>query len=165
MALDRMPPRRRAILILHEIEGTGIADIARLTGVAAVTVRWHLSVGRRQMATILKGRVLMADWQELLREPPRRAARLRDEAGAIRRLAIAAGGGDRRRGPVERRSPMMVIGSMLVTAVTAGILVARSATGRGRNRRRLPSPAVVRQLQFATPGGRGSSGSSIRSSR
>ena len=57
MALDRMPPRRRAMLILYEIEGRSIAEIARLTGVAAVTVRWHLSVGRRQMAAILKGRV------------------------------------------------------------------------------------------------------------
>ena len=57
MALQRQPPRRRAILILHEIEGTSIGEIARLTGIAAVTVRWHLSVGRRQMAAYLKGRV------------------------------------------------------------------------------------------------------------
>ena len=57
MALDRLPPRRRAILILYEIEGLPVADIARLIGVNAVTVRWHLSVGRRQMAAILKGRV------------------------------------------------------------------------------------------------------------
>lgn len=57
MALERLPPRRRAILILYEIEGASVADIARLTGVAAVTVRWHLSVGRRQMAAILKGRM------------------------------------------------------------------------------------------------------------
>jgi RNA polymerase sigma-70 factor (ECF subfamily) len=57
MALDQLPPRRRAILILYEIEGTSVADIARLTGVAAVTVRWHLSVGRRQMAAFLKGRL------------------------------------------------------------------------------------------------------------
>jgi RNA polymerase sigma-70 factor (ECF subfamily) len=56
-ALQRLPPRRRAILVLHEIEGIGIAEIARLTGVAAVTVRWHLSVGRKQMAKYLKGRV------------------------------------------------------------------------------------------------------------
>ena len=57
MALERLPPRRRAILILYEIEGASVAEIARLTGVAAVTVRWHLSVGRKQMAAILKGRV------------------------------------------------------------------------------------------------------------
>ena len=57
LALARLPPRRRAILVLYEIEGVSVADIARLTGVAAVTVRWHLSVGRRQMAKFLKGRM------------------------------------------------------------------------------------------------------------
>jgi RNA polymerase sigma factor (sigma-70 family) len=52
-ALDQLPPRRRAILILYELEGTGIPAIARLLGVTAVTVRWHLSVGRREMARAL----------------------------------------------------------------------------------------------------------------
>jgi len=52
-ALDRLPPRRRAVLILYELEGTRIPAIARLLGVTAVTVRWHLSVGRREMARVL----------------------------------------------------------------------------------------------------------------
>ena len=57
-ALGQLPPRRRAILILYELEGTGIPAIARLLGVTAVTVRWHLSVGRREMARVLTlGRV------------------------------------------------------------------------------------------------------------
>ena len=56
MALDKLPPRRRAILVLFELEGSGIAEIARLLGVAPVTVRWHLSRGRKQMAAILEGR-------------------------------------------------------------------------------------------------------------
>ena len=55
-ALERLPPRRRAILILYELEGTGITEISSLLGVAPVTVRWHLSRGRKQMAAILKGR-------------------------------------------------------------------------------------------------------------
>lgn len=55
-ALDRLPPRRRAILILYELEGTGIPEISSLLGVAPVTVRWHLSRGRKQMAAFLKGR-------------------------------------------------------------------------------------------------------------
>jgi RNA polymerase sigma factor (sigma-70 family) len=55
-ALDRLPPRRRAILILYELEGTGIPEISSLLGVAPVTVRWHLSRGRKQMAALLKGR-------------------------------------------------------------------------------------------------------------
>jgi RNA polymerase sigma factor (sigma-70 family) len=52
-ALDQLPPKRRAILILYELEGTQIPAIARLLGVTAVTVRWHLSVGRREMARAL----------------------------------------------------------------------------------------------------------------
>jgi len=52
-ALDRLSPRRRAILILYELEGTSIPAIAKLLGVAPVTVRWHLSVGRREMAKVL----------------------------------------------------------------------------------------------------------------
>jgi RNA polymerase sigma-70 factor (ECF subfamily) len=55
-ALERLAPRRRAILVLHELEGTGIREIAKLLGVSAVTVRWHLSVGRREMAKVLGGR-------------------------------------------------------------------------------------------------------------
>ena len=52
-ALGQLPPRRRAILILYELEGSGISAIARLLGVTAVTVRWHLSVGRRELARAL----------------------------------------------------------------------------------------------------------------
>src|SRR4051812_14784166 len=45
-ALGTLAPRRRAILVLYELEGTGIPAIARLLGVSPVTVRWHLSLGR-----------------------------------------------------------------------------------------------------------------------
>jgi RNA polymerase sigma-70 factor, ECF subfamily len=54
-ALERLPPRRRAILVLYEIEGVAIPAIARLLGVAAVTVRWHLSIGRRELAAVVEG--------------------------------------------------------------------------------------------------------------
>jgi RNA polymerase sigma-70 factor (ECF subfamily) len=54
-ALQRLPPRRRAILVLYEIEGVAIPAIAKLLGVAAVTVRWHLSIGRRELAAAVKG--------------------------------------------------------------------------------------------------------------
>src|SRR5688500_4327413 len=52
-ALDRLAPRRRAILVLYELEGVPVQRIASLLGIAAVTVRWHLSMGRREMARIL----------------------------------------------------------------------------------------------------------------
>ena len=52
-ALESLPPRRRAILVLYEIEGAAIPAIARLLGVRAVSVRWHLSVGRRELARVI----------------------------------------------------------------------------------------------------------------
>ena len=53
-ALASLPPRRRAILVMYELEGMSIPTIAALVGVAAVTVRWHLSIGRREMARALE---------------------------------------------------------------------------------------------------------------
>jgi RNA polymerase sigma-70 factor, ECF subfamily len=52
-ALDRLSPRRRAVLVLYELEDVPVKRIASLLGMAAVTVRWHLSIGRREMAKIL----------------------------------------------------------------------------------------------------------------
>jgi RNA polymerase sigma-70 factor, ECF subfamily len=56
-ALEQLPPRRRAVLVLYELEGKPIPAIARLLGVSAVTVRWHLSIGRREMVKVLEGAV------------------------------------------------------------------------------------------------------------
>src|SRR5262245_9327511 len=47
-ALDRLQPKRRAVLIMHELEGMPPADVASLLGISRVTVRWHLSRGRRE---------------------------------------------------------------------------------------------------------------------
>ena len=58
-ALDTLPPRRRAIVVMYEIDGATVSAIARLLGVTAVTVRWHLSRGRRELA-----RVLGATWEK-----------------------------------------------------------------------------------------------------
>ena len=52
-ALRRLPPRRRAIVLLHELEALPVAQIARLLGINQVTVRWHLSAGRQDLARIL----------------------------------------------------------------------------------------------------------------
>jgi RNA polymerase sigma factor (sigma-70 family) len=53
-ALDALPPRRRAAVILHELDGMDVADVARLLGISTVTVRWHLSRGRRDLARIIE---------------------------------------------------------------------------------------------------------------
>ena len=53
-ALDVLHPRRRAIVIMSELEGMNPSAIGSLLGVSAVTVRWHLSMGRRDLKRILK---------------------------------------------------------------------------------------------------------------
>lgn len=55
-ALRDLPPRRRAILVLHELEQIGVMEITRLLGISAITVRWHLSRGRRELAAVVTGR-------------------------------------------------------------------------------------------------------------
>jgi RNA polymerase sigma-70 factor, ECF subfamily len=54
-ALATLDPRRRAVLVMYELEGAPIAVIARMLGVTSVTVRWHLSKGRRQLAAAIRG--------------------------------------------------------------------------------------------------------------
>jgi RNA polymerase sigma-70 factor (ECF subfamily) len=49
-ALNSLPPRRRAVLVMSELEGSSIQAIAQMLGVTQATVRWHLSMGRREMA-------------------------------------------------------------------------------------------------------------------
>ena len=54
-ALATLDPRRRAVLVMHELEGTPVEVIARTLGVTAITIRWHLSKGRRQLADAIRG--------------------------------------------------------------------------------------------------------------
>jgi RNA polymerase sigma-70 factor (ECF subfamily) len=53
-ALDVLPPRRRAIVVMYELEGLPIPAIASLLGISAITVRWHLSVGRHDLRRVLE---------------------------------------------------------------------------------------------------------------
>jgi len=53
-ALDLLSPRRRAIVVMRELEGIAIPSIASLLGISQITVRWHLSMGRRDLTTALK---------------------------------------------------------------------------------------------------------------
>ena len=52
-ALDSLSPRRRAIVVLSELDGMTPEAIAALLGVAVVTVRWHLSRARRELRRVL----------------------------------------------------------------------------------------------------------------
>jgi RNA polymerase sigma-70 factor (ECF subfamily) len=56
-ALDGRPPRRRAVVVMQELEGLTTADLASVLGITAVTVRGHLSMGRRELGRALKSRM------------------------------------------------------------------------------------------------------------
>ena len=92
----------------------------------------------------------MGGWQQVLRESPTEPL-TSDQAAAIRRMAIMAAS-ERARQPLARHTPMVLIGGMLVTAVTGGVFVTRSHPAPAPRMPVVVSPAV-RQLQFATPGG------------
>jgi len=53
-ALDTLHPRRRAIVIMCELEGKSPAAIASLLGLSGMTVRWHLSMARRELKRALE---------------------------------------------------------------------------------------------------------------
>ena len=53
-ALDMLSPRRRAIVVMHELEGLAVPAIASLLGISQITVRWHLSMGRRDLTAALR---------------------------------------------------------------------------------------------------------------
>jgi RNA polymerase sigma-70 factor (ECF subfamily) len=52
-ALRRLPARRRAAVVLHELEGLPVKEVARILGIARVTVRWHLMAARQDLAAEL----------------------------------------------------------------------------------------------------------------
>ena len=52
-ALDRLPPRRRAVVVMRELEGMPVSTIASQLGISTITVRWHLAAGRRELARVL----------------------------------------------------------------------------------------------------------------
>lgn len=53
-AVERLAPRRRAIVVLSELEGLRDFEIASLLGIQRVTVRWHLRMGRRDLHLALR---------------------------------------------------------------------------------------------------------------
>jgi RNA polymerase sigma factor (sigma-70 family) len=56
-ALDVLHPRRRAIVVMHEIEGLSRAAIASCLGINIVTVSWHLSMARRELKPLLQSQM------------------------------------------------------------------------------------------------------------
>jgi RNA polymerase sigma-70 factor (ECF subfamily) len=52
-ALDTLPAKQRAAVILHDEEGYPSAEVARLMGLSPATVRVHLHRGRKRMRALL----------------------------------------------------------------------------------------------------------------
>lgn len=48
-ALATLPARRRAVVVMAELEERTTDEIAALLGIARVTVRWHLAAGRKAL--------------------------------------------------------------------------------------------------------------------
>lgn len=53
-ALDALSPRRRAVVVMREIEGQPVVAIAAVLGVSGMTVRWDLSMARRDLKRALQ---------------------------------------------------------------------------------------------------------------
>lgn len=61
-ALAALKPRRRAVVVLRELEGLPVSEVAKLLGMNPGTVRWHHSAARKELARLL--RVQEPDSQE-----------------------------------------------------------------------------------------------------
>lgn len=55
-ALATLSPRRRAVIVLSELEQLPNDEVARLLGLRQATVRWHLAKGRRELRLALEPR-------------------------------------------------------------------------------------------------------------
>jgi RNA polymerase sigma-70 factor (ECF subfamily) len=53
-ALEHLPPRRRLVIELFEVEELSIAEIADALHAAPATIRWHLHAARRQLRGALE---------------------------------------------------------------------------------------------------------------
>jgi RNA polymerase sigma-70 factor (ECF subfamily) len=54
LALRELPPKQRAVLVLHYYAGYKAREIAAIVGSSAATVRVHLSAGRARLRTLLE---------------------------------------------------------------------------------------------------------------
>ena len=60
-ALETLPPKKRIVLYLHEIEGLDLKEIAYLVDSNPVTVRTRLFYARREFYRVLAGESIDGD--------------------------------------------------------------------------------------------------------
>jgi RNA polymerase sigma-70 factor (ECF subfamily) len=69
--LDRLSDKKRAVFVLHELEGLSPAEIAKVVGAPVLTVRTRLFYARRELLSLLTEEpTLVAIARELSEEPP-----------------------------------------------------------------------------------------------
>ncbi len=68
--LDRLPEKKRAVYVLHELEGMSPAEIAEVVGAPVLTVRTRLFYARREL-------------EEMMREEPALAQLAEELGGAV----------------------------------------------------------------------------------
>jgi RNA polymerase sigma-70 factor (ECF subfamily) len=52
-ALAKLSPKRRAVVVLRELEDRDTAEVAEFLGMRTATVRWHLSRARQELRVLL----------------------------------------------------------------------------------------------------------------
>jgi RNA polymerase sigma-70 factor (ECF subfamily) len=53
-ALQKISPKRGAVVVLHDMEGLGVQEIAEIVGAGVLTVRSRLRDGRRDLAKLVE---------------------------------------------------------------------------------------------------------------
>lgn len=81
-ALRRLSPENRNVIVLRELDGLALHEVAAILHVPLGTVKSRLSRGRRELARILRHH---ANWRTA--EPFAKNGRVRDVAGPRRRRA------------------------------------------------------------------------------
>jgi len=60
--LERLSPKKRMVLVLHDLQGVEAADIAKLVGAPVLTVRTRLFYARKEFADAARGDPALAEF-------------------------------------------------------------------------------------------------------
>jgi RNA polymerase sigma-70 factor (ECF subfamily) len=89
--IDALPEKKRAVFILHEIEGMAPSEIAKIVAAPVLTVRTRLFYARRELADRMRLEPVLATFADGFRRPGA-AETLALGADPIARAAKAMGG-------------------------------------------------------------------------
>jgi RNA polymerase sigma-70 factor, ECF subfamily len=67
--LERLPDKKRAVFVLHEIEGRTPSEIAEIVGAPVLTVRTRLFYARRELIQLLRQEPTLASLADVMLRP------------------------------------------------------------------------------------------------